>query len=130
MLFESIQRFWAPVNLCLLSENRFFVARLSVPHGPSLGDRLMRFEQNCDLVIAGRYDSSKRNIDQQWRGSCNQTLIYTKGSRIKEQPQNSNEVEVIIDEWGSFTVLGYPKDREGHSLLGMPSLEQEEAFTK
>ena len=65
--------------------------------------------RDCDVVITGRYQESLRDTNLQWRGSKNQLIVYPPLSRITEQPTQTNEVEVIIDETGKITILGYPE---------------------
>jgi anaerobic ribonucleoside-triphosphate reductase activating protein len=65
--------------------------------------------KNSDLIISGRYQQSLRNTYLRLRGSTNQKLIYPQGSRLKEESDGGNEMEIIIDELGSMTTLGYPE---------------------
>lgn len=67
-----------------------------------------RLTDYADLIISGRYEQSLRNINQQWRGSENQQLIYPTNSRLTAQDNNLNEIEIIISEQGAVTTLGYP----------------------
>ncbi len=64
----------------------------------------------CDIVALGRYDESKRNINQQWIGSDNQQVIYPANSREKYQPGPINQVEIIIEGNESLRILGFPDD--------------------
>jgi len=63
---------------------------------------------NCDVIVTGRYQDALRDINLQWRGSRNQEVVYPPWSRITMQPSQVNEVEIIIDENGKMTILGYP----------------------
>ena len=65
--------------------------------------------KNSDLIISGRYQQSLRNTYLRLRGSTNQKLIYPQGSRLNEESDGGNEMEIIIDELGSMTTLGYPE---------------------
>ncbi len=67
-------------------------------------------ERSCDLIITGRYEQALRDIHLQWRGSTNQELIYPANSRIQTAPRAVNEVELIIDQSGTLTILGYPDE--------------------
>ncbi|SBT18539.1 anaerobic ribonucleotide reductase-activating protein [Marinomonas gallaica] len=64
----------------------------------------------CDMIAIGRYRQSYRNVDQQWIGSSNQTVMYPNGSREKEQSQKMNQVEIIIDDNASLSITGFPDD--------------------
>lgn len=78
----------------------------------SLG-HMERINQFCDTVAIGRYNEEQRNINQQWIGSDNQTILTPKKSREKSQQKPINQVEVYINTDGSQTILGFPvKDRE------------------
>lgn len=65
--------------------------------------------ENSDLIISGRYQQHLRNTFLKLRGSENQTLIYPINSSLKEQLDEGNEIEIIINELGSTTTLGYPE---------------------
>ena len=68
--------------------------------------------ENSDLIISGRYQQALRNTYLRLRGSTNQRLIYPLGSRLMKESDEGNEVEIIIDELGSMTTLGYPEINE------------------
>jgi len=72
--------------------------------GCSLGCK----DENSDLIISGRYQQSLRNTYLRLRGSTNQKLIYPHGSRLIEESDEGNEIEIVIDSLGSITTLGYP----------------------
>ena len=67
-----------------------------------------QIEELCDIIALGRYDESSRNIDQQWIGSDNQQVIYPAGSRELDKPQACNQAEIIINDVGAMTILGFP----------------------
>ena len=67
-----------------------------------------QIEELCDIIALGRYDESSRNIDQQWIGSDNQQVIYLAGSRELDKPQACNQAEIIINDVGAMTILGFP----------------------
>lgn len=72
----------------------------------------------CDILIAGRYDQLQRNLYLQWRGSDNQQLLFPSGKYDTQRLCNANEVELIIDEQGAATLLGYPQHLDLiHTLL-------------
>ena len=62
----------------------------------------------CDMIAIGRYRQSYRNVDQQWIGSSNQSVIYTNGSRETELPKNMNQVEIVINDNSSLSITGFP----------------------
>lgn len=62
----------------------------------------------CDIIAIGRYDERRRNINQQWIGSDNQRVIYPRNSREITQPEDINQVEIIIQKDERFRVLGFP----------------------
>ncbi|MBB1354243.1 MULTISPECIES: 4Fe-4S single cluster domain-containing protein [unclassified Pseudoalteromonas] len=64
--------------------------------------------ENSDLIISGRYQHSLRNPYLRLRGSTNQKLVYPHGSRLMEESDGGNEIEIVIDSLGSITTLGYP----------------------
>lgn len=61
----------------------------------------------ADILIPGRYVKEKRDTGLIWRGSSNQPLIIQA-----ERPEidESNQVEIIIDDTGAVTCLGYPSE--------------------
>lgn len=63
---------------------------------------------NTDLVITGRFEEKSQDTSLYLRGSANQKLIYTSNSKLKNDPVNGNEIEIIIDEFARQTVIGYP----------------------
>lgn len=71
---------------------------------------LSSIHELCDMAAIGRYQSEDRNINQQWIGSDNQVIIYPSQSREIVQSENTNQVEIIIEEDESVRVLGFPDD--------------------
>lgn len=71
----------------------------------------------CDIVTLGRYDESKRNVNQQWIGSDNQRVIYPAHSREKNQPKPINQVEIIIEDDESLRILGFPDEELIKSMV-------------
>ncbi|MBB1505393.1 radical SAM protein [Pseudoalteromonas sp. SG41-1] len=69
-----------------------------------------RIENLCDIVAVGRYNDSLRNINQQWIGSDNQQVIFPNNSREQDDRVSLNQVELIIDDQGGITTLGFPSD--------------------
>jgi anaerobic ribonucleoside-triphosphate reductase activating protein len=69
-----------------------------------------RIENLCDIVAVGRYNESLRNINQQWIGSDNQQVIFPNNSREQDNRVSLNQVELIIDDKGGITTLGFPSD--------------------
>jgi anaerobic ribonucleoside-triphosphate reductase activating protein len=61
-----------------------------------------------DILITGRYEQSKRNINLQWIGSENQEIHFLTAVYKNYMLQNSNYVEVQIDEFGKIQLLGFP----------------------
>lgn len=72
---------------------------------------------HCDILIAGRYDQRQRNLHLQWRGSENQQLLFPSGKYEASLLSDANEVELIINEQGAITLLGYPTDEQ--LLMGL-----------
>ena len=69
-----------------------------------------RVENLCDIIVVGRYDEKFRNINQQWIGSDNQQVIFPKYSKEPNNRTELNQVELIIDDYGGITTLGFPSD--------------------
>lgn len=73
-----------------------------------------------DILITGRYDEANRTLDHQWIGSTNQQIHYLS-ERYKACSQvDSNYVEVIIDEFGSVSFLGFPKPDLIEEIISNP----------
>lgn len=72
----------------------------------------------CDMIAIGRYQQSYRNIDQQWIGSSNQSIIYPNGSRETGQPQKINQVEILIDDSAGLSITGFPDDDLVKAIMG------------
>ncbi|TVP12292.1 hypothetical protein AYI87_14780 [Shewanella sp. KCT] len=70
-------------------------------------DRLFEL---CDMLAVGRYEVQRRNTLQQWIGSDNQKIIYPKGSREFEPQKMVNQVELIIGDDASISILGFPDE--------------------
>jgi len=64
--------------------------------------------ENSDLIISGRYQQSLRNTYLRLRGSTNQKLIYPDASSLTNENDDVNEIEIVINELGAITTLGYP----------------------
>jgi len=73
-------------------------------------DQLSSIHELCDMVAIGRYQSSKRNINQQWVGSDNQIIMYPENSREAKGHGSLNQVELIISDTGGINILGFPDD--------------------
>lgn len=64
----------------------------------------------ADIMVLGRYDKDKRDINLRWRGSSNQQVIFNNVS-YKEKFENmeeAQEIEIQIDNVGNIEILGYP----------------------
>jgi len=59
----------------------------------------------ADILIPGRYLLKERDLSLKWRGSKNQQIISKESSDIGE----CNQIEILIDEFGKITYLGYPE---------------------
>jgi anaerobic ribonucleoside-triphosphate reductase activating protein len=59
-------------------------------------------------VVLGRYVASLRDTSLRWRGSSNQVIRMVSDAYRGIEVEERNEVEVIVGEDGSLTVLGYP----------------------
>nr|WP_281270488.1 4Fe-4S single cluster domain-containing protein [Marinomonas piezotolerans] len=64
----------------------------------------------CDMIAIGCYRQSYRNVDQQWIGSSNQSVMYPNGSRETGLPQKLYQVEIIIDDNVSLSITCFPDD--------------------
>ncbi len=73
----------------------------------------------CDMIAIGRYRQSYRNVEQQWIGSSNQSVIYPNGSRETDQPKKMNQVEIIIDDNASLSITGFPDDDLVKTLMAL-----------
>ncbi|MBL4796928.1 MAG: radical SAM protein [Oleispira sp.] len=71
----------------------------------------------CDIVTLGRYQEDSRNTNQQWIGSDNQSVLYPDNSREAGQPENINQVEIIIEDNESIRILGFPDDMLINEIL-------------
>ena len=84
----------------------------------------IRIWDRADLVVSGRYEESKRNIYQQFRGSTNQH-IYKHGDRYKNLNLTRGKTVAIIniDVTGRMEMLGFKSE-------SIEALLQEAAKTK
>ena len=64
--------------------------------------------ESSDIVVLGRYVASLRDTSLRWRGSSNQVIRMVSEAYRGIEVEERNEVEVIVGEDGSLTVLGYP----------------------
>jgi anaerobic ribonucleoside-triphosphate reductase activating protein len=65
-------------------------------------------ETACDLMILGRYEQSRNSRSRQWTGSDNQTFYYPENTRITQVPGPLEQMEIIINDSGAISILGYP----------------------
>ncbi|UGV41777.1 radical SAM protein [Methanococcoides orientis] len=64
-----------------------------------------------DILVTGRYREEERDIFLRWRGSQNQKLIIKNNkSPNLDFADGTNQVEIVIDEYGSTSIFGYPDD--------------------
>ncbi len=70
--------------------------------------RLSNATDKSDILVIGRYENHLRDTGLQWRGSSNQII---EDRLFTEEETNSNEVEIVIDDYGKITIYGYP-DKE------------------
>jgi anaerobic ribonucleoside-triphosphate reductase activating protein len=71
---------------------------------------------NLDLVVAGRYNESKRTNELPLRGSTNQELVFLT-DRIKEGDLSPQEVEMTFDpETGLVQITGFPVGWEEYDM--------------
>ena len=71
-------------------------------------EQLKQIYNLADILITERYIEELRNTNLQWRGSENQIILFPTGYYSAEIIQEKTQVEVIIDEFGRTTYLGYP----------------------
>ena len=64
--------------------------------------------ESSDIAVLGRYVASLRDTSLRWRGSSNQVIRMVSDAYRGIEVEERNEVEVIVGEDGSLTVLGYP----------------------
>lgn len=62
-----------------------------------------------DILVTGRYDITKRVLNYQWIGSTNQQIHFLTDRYANFRIQNSNYIEIVINEDGSITILGFPE---------------------
>ncbi|MEZ4776107.1 MAG: 4Fe-4S single cluster domain-containing protein [Bacteroidia bacterium] len=72
---------------------------------------------SCDILITGRYVESKRTLNHQWIGSTNQEIRFISDRYKSFVQNNSNYVEVTIDETGRTTLLGFPNEDIMNDIL-------------
>ncbi len=63
-----------------------------------------------DIIVTGRYDETKRTLNHQWIGSTNQEIHFLSDLHKDFIQNDSNYVEVSIDDFGCTTFLGFPDD--------------------
>jgi anaerobic ribonucleoside-triphosphate reductase activating protein len=66
--------------------------------------------ENLDILISGRFEEQKRTSHHQWIGSTNQKIIFLTDRYANYNIENRNYTEIIINEDGSVTVLGFPEE--------------------
>ena len=72
----------------------------------------------CDVVILGRYQQELRNTSLRWRGSSNQVIESPTGRfEVLDDHDGFQEVEMHIDEHGTFRMVGYPDEELIEALL-------------
>ena len=70
--------------------------------------KLTSLLNNTDILITGRYEQKKRTLNHQWIGSTNQEIHFLTERYKSYTSVNANYVEVVIDEYGTLTYLGFP----------------------
>jgi len=95
-LINSVQR----LNLSIFLYSGF--------ESHELNDTQAECVKTSDIVVLGRYDEEKRNINLRWRGSSNQIIQFPTKRYRGIQFEERGECEVIIDDDGSVRILGYP----------------------
>ncbi|MCK5809349.1 4Fe-4S cluster-binding domain-containing protein, partial [bacterium] len=63
-----------------------------------------------DILIANPYDGKQRNTTLQWIGSENQEIYFLSNRYNQSEIEDGTYVEVLIDEFGKMTRLGFPDD--------------------
>lgn len=72
----------------------------------------------CDVVILGRYRQELRDTSLRWRGSTNQVIESPTGRfEVLDEHDGFQEVEMHIDEHGTFRMVGYPDEDLIQALL-------------
>ncbi len=64
-----------------------------------------------DILIPGRFEESKKNVNLEWRGSENQEIIYLSDKYKNYKQVDANYIEITIDENGKQIILGYPDEK-------------------
>jgi anaerobic ribonucleoside-triphosphate reductase activating protein len=72
---------------------------------------MIAITKNLDILITGRYEEQKRTLRHQWIGSTNQTIYFLTKRYDNYRIINSNYTELVIDEDGSLTILGFPDEK-------------------
>jgi anaerobic ribonucleoside-triphosphate reductase activating protein len=70
-----------------------------------------------DILITGRYVQSQRNTNLQWIGSENQSIHFLTAAYRDYKLQDSNYVEIHIDEFGKIQMLGFPNLKDWKHIL-------------
>ena len=68
-----------------------------------------RVQEYLDILITGRYEEGKRTLHHQWIGSTNQEIHFLGDRYSDYKLKNGNYQEIVINEDGSLTILGFPK---------------------
>jgi anaerobic ribonucleoside-triphosphate reductase activating protein len=69
-----------------------------------------------DILITGRYVQSKRTLNHQWIGSTNQEIHFLTDRYSSFVQNDSNYVEVSIDEIGNIIILGFPDEKSSEII--------------
>lgn len=109
-LHQSDNLFWLIGRLRKLSNLTVFLFTGYEEDELETLNHMYNIKKYCDIAAIGRYKEEFLNINQQWVGSDNQKIIYTENSRESIQPENINQVEIIIDNNESVRILGFPDE--------------------
>lgn len=64
----------------------------------------------CDILIDGRYEQERRDLDLKWRGSENQRVLFLSDRYKGLQLNEAREIEIDLFNDGSEIVYGYPEE--------------------
>lgn len=65
---------------------------------------------DTDILVTGRYDERNRTLNHQWIGSTNQKSHFLSDLHKDFKIEDSNYVEISIDDFGKIELLGFPDE--------------------
>lgn len=68
----------------------------------------LRLLGSTDVLVAGRYEHTRRADALRWRGSSNQEIHFLTRRYTSASLQGSDEVEIHLDGAGNISISGFP----------------------